>query len=161
MNQELERDTHTNTASASGPADTSTTKQPTVEQSEAEPNTSHADTEQGGGSAAQGAVDHNVNMGVLCYLGPLVLVPYLTERENPFIKFHIKQGLVLLGFGIVSLILAAIFPFLLFINLLLWPLLFLFNLCILILAIIGIVNAVKGEQKALPVIGGLAKHISI
>lgn len=108
-----------------------------------------------------GNIDHNAIMGILCYLGPLVLVPYLTDRSDPFINFHIKQGLVLLGFGIMAVILGAIFPFLLFINLILLPVLIIFNLAIVILAIVGIVNVIKREQKPLPVIGGFASKINI
>lgn len=112
-------------------------------------------------SETEEGVDHAVIMGILCYLGPLVLVPYLTDRSDPFIKFHIKQGLVLFGFGILSFLIGSFMPLLLFFAIILAPLLLLFSLFLLVLMIIGIVHVVKKEQKALPVIGGLARKINI
>jgi len=37
-------------------------------------------------------VESNVLMGILSYLGPLVIISYLTSKDNPFVKFHIKQA---------------------------------------------------------------------
>ena len=93
----------------------------------------------------------NIGMAVLCYLGILVLVPLLTEAKNdPFVKFHIKQGLVLLILDVIASIVAWI-PF---IGWILWLLIF-------ILWIIGIVNAAGGKQTPLPVIGQYADKIKI
>jgi len=93
----------------------------------------------------------NVGMAVLCYLGILVLVPLLTDAKNdPFVKFHIKQGLVLL---IVDIIASFIF-WIPFIGWILW-------LGIVILFIMGIVNAAGGKEKELPLIGSFGSKINI
>ena len=38
-------------------------------------------------------------MAVLSYIGPLVIVSYIVANNDPFVKFHIKQGLVLADFA--------------------------------------------------------------
>ena len=73
------------------------------------------------------AQDNKV-MAILAYFGPVVLVPILAARESRFARYHANQGLVLLIACIVFLV----------------------------LAIIGIINASKGEMKLLPVISGIS-----
>src|SRR5947209_7437510 len=41
-------------------------------------------------------------MAILAYLGILLLVPYLMAKNDPFVKFHLKQGLVLLILEIIG-----------------------------------------------------------
>lgn len=110
-------------------------------------NDTHAEAPQG----AQSGPDKNVLMGILAYIGPLILVSYLLAKDDPFVKFHIKQGLLLvIGEVAVWMIMMTIWV--------LFPLLQLVNLGIFVLAIIGIVRAAKGETKELPLIGHLAKN---
>lgn len=87
----------------------------------------------------------NKVMAVLAYLGILVLVPLLAAKESKFARFHTNQGLILLICSIVSFFISKV-PSIAFIS---WIL----NIAILILAIIGIINAVKGETKELPLVG--------
>jgi len=87
----------------------------------------------------------NKVMAVLAYLGILVLVPLLAAKESKFARFHTNQGLILLICSIVSFFIGKV-PSIAFIS---WIL----NIAILILAIIGIINAVKGETKELPLVG--------
>lgn len=88
------------------------------------------------------------------YFGPLVVIPFLTNKEDPFTKFHIKQGLVLL---IVYLILYVFGGFMYF----LWPIISLINFGLLVLSIIGIVNTLQRKEKELPLLGQFASHIKI
>ncbi len=93
-------------------------------------------------------------MGVLAYLGPLVIIPYLTSKDDPFVKFHIKQGLVLLVIDVIIWLLEIVF----------WPLWLLFKLiklAVLVLTIIGIVNVVKSKEKKLPLVGDYARYFKI
>ena len=102
----------------------------------------------------------NKAMGILAYLGILVLVPIFAAKESPFARFHANQGLVLLiaeaAYGIVVAILSAIF---LAISLRLWlvinTILGILWIAFAVWAILGIVNAAKGEMKPLPIIGGI------
>lgn len=88
------------------------------------------------------------------YLGPLVVIPFLTNKEDPFTKFHIKQGLVLL---VIYLILWVFQGFMYF----LMPLFQLINFGLLILSIIGIVYTLQRKEKELPLVGQFAAHIKI
>ncbi|NLN63902.1 MAG: hypothetical protein GX144_00545 [Clostridiaceae bacterium] len=90
-------------------------------------------------------------MSVLSYLGILWLVPFLTEHKNdPLVKFHINQGVILTicwaGVWVISYILG-------FIPILGGIVSFLANIALIVLAIIGIVNAVNLREAELPVIG--------
>ncbi len=35
-------------------------------------------------------------MGILCYLGILVLIPIFAAKDSKFVRFHANQGLILL-----------------------------------------------------------------
>ena len=97
----------------------------------------------------------NIGMAVLCYFGILVLIPLLTESKNdPFVKFHIKQGLVLLIAGVIVGAVSAI-PFLG------WVVGGIASLILLVLFIMGIVNAAGGQEKELPIIGSMGSKINI
>lgn len=93
-------------------------------------------------------------MAVLSYIGPLVIIPLIVAKDDPFVKFHIKQGLVLLVIEVAVWILGMFWW-------MLWPLYNLINLAMLILSIIGIVHAVRGHEKALPIVGKFASHFKI
>lgn len=102
------------------------------------------------------STDTNLLMGILCYLGPLVIIPYLMAKEEPFVKFHLKQGIVLAGIELVIYILSVSMLFWHF-----WFILSLVNLGCLIFSIIGIIYVVQKKETALPLIGGLAAKIAI
>ncbi len=97
---------------------------------------------------------NKIVMAVLAYIGPLVIIPYLMAKDDAFVKFHIRQGLVLLVIEVVCWILAMVFLPLL---LILW----IVKLIILVLAIIGIINATQNKQKELPLVGSYAKYFNI
>ena len=104
---------------------------------------------------SQSDIDNNKLMGVLAYIGILVLVPILAAKDSKFARFHANQGLVLLianvAWSIVSSILSTILNS---INLgIIASLLSVVSLLFLVLAIIGIVNVVNGKAKELPLIG--------
>lgn len=86
----------------------------------------------------------------LSYLGILWLVPLLASKDNAFCKFHVKQGIMLSILGVAIWVIAWI-PFLgWFVGALVW-------LYILIMAIIGIINALSGKYWKMPLLGGLAE----
>ncbi|MEI6490516.1 MAG: hypothetical protein WCO16_02000 [bacterium] len=98
--------------------------------------------------------DQSLFMGLLCYLNILVIIPLLTSKKNPFVKFHIKQGLVLVICEAVLWVAMKMF----------WPLMpiiGLLQLVIFVLAVIGIVNVVQKKQKELPIVGKFARTIKI
>lgn len=109
------------------------------------------------GGAPMPSHDKNVAMAVLAYLSILVLVPYLTAKNDPFVHFHVKQGATLFGIEVLVWIVTS---FLWFIRPI-WLLAELVDLVLLVLVILGIVNAVKGEQKPLPLVGDFASGLNI
>lgn len=103
-------------------------------------------------------------MAILAYFGILVFIPILAAKESKFARYHANQGLILfmalVGWSIADYILTAILRTLLWRGMGLWEI---YSLCgtilnlvyfvFTILAIIGIVNALNGKAKELPVIG--------
>ena len=97
----------------------------------------------------------NVGMAILCYFGILVLIPFLTDAKNdPFVKFHIKQGLVLLIAYLIAGVIAAV-PF---IGWVVGGIVWIF---LLILFIMGIINAAGGKEAELPLIGKFGSSFKI
>ena len=91
----------------------------------------------------------NTGMAIVAYI--LFFVPLLTEaKSDPFVKYHVKQGLVLFLGCLVSTVLCQM-PFM---GLLFWPL----NIVIMILFVLGILNAAEGKEKPLPLIGKFADY---
>lgn len=87
--------------------------------------------------------DANVVYGVLCYIGILVLVPFLAEKnKDEYLKCHIRQGLGILVLYIICSIIG---------NILNTGILV---LLVFILALLGIINAVKKKVAGVPLIGG-------
>ena len=99
-------------------------------------------------------VDNSTVMGILSYLGILVVIPLIVSKNNSFVKFHTKQGLVLLAVEIILWIAMRI-------AWVLMPLIGLLELVVFIFAIIGIINVVEKKEKELPFIGSFSKHINI
>lgn len=95
---------------------------------------------------------NNTAMGVLAYLGPLVILPFLVAKDDPFVNFHLKQGVVLLVIDIILWLGGMFFTPL-------YPITGLLSLGTFILAIIGIVNVVNGQQKELPIVGSFAGRV--
>ncbi len=100
------------------------------------------------------APGNNNGMAILAYLGILIVVPFLTEAKNdPFVKFHLKQGLALIISELIAMVVVAV-------PILGWmaaPIIWLFNVVMIIL---GIINAASGKEKELPIIGGIAKNFN-
>jgi uncharacterized membrane protein len=93
-------------------------------------------------------------MAVLAYIGILVIIPLLVSKKNPFVTFHVKQGLVLLSITIIIWALG-------YLMLPIWFLYRLVDLGVLILAIMGIINVANNKQEELPLVGQFAKHFKI
>ncbi len=99
-------------------------------------------------------VDNSTLMSILAYLSFLVLIPLLTEKNNPTVKFHVKQGLVLLvieaGIYVIGNMMWSLFD-----------ILSILNIGALILSIIGIINVVNKKQVELPIVGQFSKYFTI
>jgi uncharacterized membrane protein len=97
-------------------------------------------------------------MAVFSYLWVLIIIPFLTDaKEDPFVKYHLKQGLVLIIFEAVGWFLGLV---LVWIPVIGWLIVWLWWLASFVLIIIGIINVVNGEEKELPYIGQYAKRFT-
>lgn len=104
-------------------------------------------------------VKKNKTMGVISYIGILVLIPLLAgDKRSEYVKFHANQGLLLFIvsaivdlldgnwiFGLHSLINFSGSVFTWIFDIL--------SFACFILMIVGIAAACKGEKKELPIIG--------
>ena len=88
----------------------------------------------------------NKVLNALAYL--IFFIPLIADSENEEYRFHANQGLVLLLFSIAVCIIGTIIPIIGWLVIL--PL---GGILCLILAIVGIVNAINEKMKELPVIG--------
>lgn len=88
-------------------------------------------------------IEDNKVMAVLAYIGPLFLIPLFAAKESKFARFHTNQGLVLFLAGLIGGVASGI----------IWILAPVVSIASLVLTILGIVNAVQGKAKELPLIG--------
>lgn len=105
-------------------------------------------------------VSANKGMAVLAYIGILVLIPIFAAKNSPFARYHSNQGLVLfiaeVAYSILKAIIVAIFAAISYtlgniFNIILG----LASIAFLVFAIMGIVNAARGEAKPIPLFGGI------
>lgn len=106
----------------------------------------------------------NITMAVVAYL--IFFIPLLTDSKNdPFVKFHVKQSIVLLITCIVWMVATFFLSIpLMFIPVIGWVLSMLINfgfgLFVFILWIMGLINASSGKETPLPLIGGFGSKLN-
>lgn len=98
---------------------------------------------------ADGNADNVKAVSAIAYLGILFFVPLLTNPESDFAKYHANQGLLLLLTFLVINTVGWVIPVIGWLIIL--PI---GNIALLVLFIMGLINALNGEKKPLPVIGG-------
>ena len=101
----------------------------------------------------QSDAEKNKAMAIIGYIIPILFfIPLVTDAKNsPFAKFHSNQQLILLLAAVAVNIVGGIVPFLGWFIILPFG-----SIGLIILAIMGIINAAKGEMKKLPVVGGFS-----
>ena len=102
----------------------------------------------------QNDIQQNRVMGVLSYLGILVLIPLFAARESPFARFHCNQGIVLALAEVILSCAVRIFGRLPLVGWIIRLVGGLGGLALFVFAIMGIVNAINGKAKELPLVGG-------
>ena len=101
----------------------------------------------------QSDIEQNKFMSILAYISWLVLIPLFAAKDSRFARFHCNQGLVLAIAELVVLVVCSILDGMPLIGWIFRLIESLFGLVCLIYAIIGIVNAVNGRAKELPIVG--------
>lgn len=117
-----------------------------------------AEETQGGGSEVKNAevvstgasMDQEKIVAILGYIIPILfIIPLLSEKKSPFAVFHANQHLMLLIAAIVLNVVASMIP------ILGWFIIGPVGMLVLIvLAIMNLLSAARGEMKPLPIIGG-------
>ncbi|CAK0765665.1 Magnetosome protein MmsF [uncultured Gammaproteobacteria bacterium] len=90
-------------------------------------------------------------MAVLSYLGVLCFIPLLFSRDDAFVSFHARQGLVIWGWGVLALFSLGIPGFGWFFRF--------SGSFVTILSVIGIVSALLQQTWKFPLIGDLADQL--
>lgn len=112
-----------------------------------------AEQQKGKGSADDKKdIEENKIWALVAYI--IFFLPLLTEaKKSPFVKFHVKQSILLF---ITSVIVSLFGTYVPFVG---WFIIMpLGSLFVLILWIMGIINTINGEKKNLPVIGKYAEQ---
>jgi uncharacterized membrane protein len=95
--------------------------------------------------------EKNITMAIVAYF--LFFVPLLTESKNdPFVKFHVKQGLLLFILAIVNMVIGMVISFIWFF---IGPIV---SLGVFVLWIMGVINAANGKMQPVPVVGQYAEQ---
>ena len=89
-------------------------------------------------------IESNKVMAILAYIWLLFLVPLLAAKDSKFAQFHAYQGISLFITWVIVNVIGMILPY---------TLSGLVTIGVLVLAIIGIMNAYQGKAKPLPLIG--------
>lgn len=98
-------------------------------------------------------IAENKTMAILAYLAILVLIPIFAAPNSRYARFHANQGLVLLILSVGCTILTSILGRIPFVGLIGSLISAVVGIGVLVLSIMGIINAVNGQAKALPLIG--------
>jgi uncharacterized membrane protein len=103
-------------------------------------------------------VGSDVACAVLCYFLVGIIWYFVDEkmRQSSLAKWHAKQGLVLLMAWIVLSVLSMVLMMIPFLG---WWIWFVVWLGLLILWILGIVQAASGKEEQLPVLGQFAEML--
>jgi len=124
--------------------------------------------------ATEEQIKEGKSLAWLSYFGILFLIPLLVYKDNPFSKYHARQGMVLffaevvLGiiWGILGAIVGAIvmasysatgFGAGAICGTILWIVMVILWIGIAVLAIIGIIQSAQGKFWKMPIFGGLAE----
>ncbi len=89
--------------------------------------------------------DNEKLWSALAYLWLAVFIPFLFKRDSEFVKFHTRQGLVVLGGGLIVMLLLPLVG---------WVISFLFSLR-------GLVAVWQGEEFELPGVKWVLEKIKI
>ncbi len=101
----------------------------------------------------------DIVMGVLSYFFILALIPYLVKKEDPFLQFHSKQGLVLALAWAVVMVGSCATGWIPILGCFLGLFGLVISLGLLVLAIVGMIKACTGERWVMPLFGQFTDKI--
>lgn len=92
--------------------------------------------------------DSNI-MAALSYISFISIIMYVLKKDDDYVVFHAKQGMVIFAFSLVGTITVPLFG-----------LGFLISMGCFVLLVIGAVKAYQGQRYKFPVIFDLAQKIN-
>lgn len=104
-------------------------------------------------------IENNKVMAALSYFSVLVFIPIFAAPKSKFARFHANQGLVLLIAEVIFSVLHYILKMVVYA--ISWRLSFLTTIVsfaeifLLVFSILGMVNAVTGQEKKIPIFGNI------
>lgn len=120
-------------------------------------------------SATPEQINEGKSLAWLSYLGIFFLIPLLAHKDNPFSKYHARQGMVLffleVAIGILWGILGAIAAAIAVATyggggicvFLVWLVMVILWVLVMVLSIIGIIQAATGKFWKMPILGAMAE----
>lgn len=101
----------------------------------------------------------NVPMCVLSYLGIFSLIPYFVQRDDSFVQWHAKQGILIAAFSIVTYIVLFVLSMVPGIGMIASIANVLFALCVIRVSVMCMIQACGGNRWAVPVLGGFVSKV--
>lgn len=96
-------------------------------------------------------VDNSKVMAIVAYF--IFFLPLLTEyKDNDFVKYHVKQSILILLVGVGIGVISSIPVIGWIVGMLAW-------MALVILWVMGILNAASGKKQPLPLIGKYAEEL--
>lgn len=92
--------------------------------------------------------------GILSYLGILVLIPLLIKKDDDFVHFHAKQGLIMLLIWIAIWIITLI-------PVIGWVFGSLLYIALLLVSLIAIVKVLMGQKWEIPIVSTYADKLNV
>lgn len=89
-------------------------------------------------------------MCVLSYFGIFALIPYFTQKDDPFINWHARQGLLITAVAIVISFILGVLSLLPAIGVVASILSMLFSVGVIVLSVFCIIQACNGRKWAVP-----------
>ena len=89
-------------------------------------------------------------MCILSYLGLFSLIPYFAKKDDAFISWHAKQGLLIAAVSIVTYVVLFVLSMIPFVGTIAIVLNMLFGLCVIAVSVFCIVQACGGKRWAVP-----------
>ena len=106
-------------------------------------------------------IAQNRAMGILAYIGILVLVPIFAAKGSKWARWHANRGLVLLIAECAVCFTLGLLALIPYVGWIFWILESLCSLAFCGLIVFGIITAAKGKAKAFPLVGALFEKITI
>ncbi len=96
----------------------------------------------------------DILMCILSYFGILALIPFFVKKDDPFISWHARQGVLLMIASFVGYLALFVLMMIPFVGILAFLLTMAFGVGVIAISIMCIVQACQGNKWPIPVLSG-------